>query len=175
MKKKYFWFALPLVLALVFDQASKIWARAVLKPEHRIITVIDGLWDFRYSENRGSAFGLFTSVSGARYFLLLVGLVALGIIFTFLRRISREKLRLAAELGLLTGGAFGNLIERVWPGRVTDFIVWKFHGHEWPTFNIADAALVVGIIALFLDARSEDFAKPNTASSAPAPVKKPRK
>jgi signal peptidase II len=56
-----------------------------------------------------------------------------------------------AALGLVGGGAIGNLIDRILYGRVTDFIVWHYKGHEWPAFNIADAALVVGVGLMGLD------------------------
>ena len=49
------------------------------------------------------------------------------------------------------GGAIGNLIDRIAYGRVTDFIVWHIKEHEWPAFNIADAALVVGVLLMGLD------------------------
>jgi len=45
----------------------------------------------------------------------------------------------------------GNLVDRIIAGRVSDFIVWKYHGHEWPAFNVADAALVVGVCLMALD------------------------
>lgn len=169
MKKKYAWFTGLFLFALIFDQGTKMWARATLKPGHRIVTVIEGLWDFRYSENQGSAFGLFHSVPAMRWVLLAIGLVAIGIIYTFLRRVRADRPRLAAEIGLLAGGAFGNIFDRIFhDGRVSDFIVWKLRGHEWPTFNVADAALVVGIIALFFDAKSDDLAK---RDASPAPDK----
>ena len=79
----------------------------------------------------------------------------------------RRPLRVAAELGLIVGGALGNAIDRVAFGRVTDFVVWKLGTHEWDTFNVADAALVVGIIGLFLDAGSRPRARQSsTAASA---------
>jgi signal peptidase II len=52
---------------------------------------------------------------------------------------------------LVAGGAVGNLVDRIIAGRVSDFIVWKYHGHEWPAFNVADAALVVGVCLMALD------------------------
>ena len=74
------------------------------------------------------------------------------------RRRSRivDRPRIAAELGLLAGGAIGNIIDRVAFGKVSDFIVWKAGRYEWPTFNVADAALVIGVVTLLLDARAED-------------------
>ena len=68
-----------------------------------------------------------------------------------MRKAAPDARRLGAELGLLAGGALGNVIDRIATGRVTDFIVWRAGAHEWPTFNIADAALVVGIIGLLFD------------------------
>ena len=178
MSDRKFWaFGAAFAVALLGDQLTKIWARATLKGAASI-EVVARYFDLRYSENPGSAFGLFRDLSYARFLLLGVGLVALYVIFTFLRKLPAGRLRLAAELGLLAGGAVGNIIDRVVYQKVTDFIVWKapmegwlcgaiakvlgFFGSdlmvcEWPTFNIADAALVVGVIALLIDARGEDL------------------
>jgi signal peptidase II len=153
MKKKYWVFAIFFLFALGADQATKIWARASLKPRHEVITVIPNYFDLRYSENEGSAFGLFRGMPGARYLLFAVGIVALVVVISFLRKAGPDQTRVAGELGLLAGGAVGNIIDRVAFGRVTDFILWKIHSHEWPVFNIADAALVVGVIALLLDGK----------------------
>jgi signal peptidase II len=165
MKKKYTVFGLLLALSLAADQATKIWARISLKPRFDSITVIPNYFDFRYSENPGSAFGLFRDMPGARYLLFVIGIVALGVVLSFLRRIKPEQLRVAGELGLLAGGALGNIIDRMLYGRVTDFILWHVHSHEWPVFNVADAALVVGVIGLLFDLREEK--PPAAAEKAP--------
>src|SRR4051794_14367663 len=120
-KRKYTVFAIVFALSLLADQVTKIWARASLKPLAAGIVVVENYFDFQYSENPGSAFGLFRGMEHARYFLFAVGLVALGVIFTFLRRTRPDRPRIAAELGLLAGGAVGNIIDRVSFGRVTDF------------------------------------------------------
>jgi signal peptidase II len=152
MAKKYRYFILAFLLAMVADQGSKIWARATLKPIYPDVkTVVDGYFDMRYSENPGSAFSLFRGVEGARYFLLIVGFAALGVVAYYLRQAEDDQKRIGAELGLLAGGAIGNMVDRALYGKVTDFIVWKYHNHEWPTFNIADAALVIGVLGLALD------------------------
>jgi signal peptidase II len=154
---KYRWFAFIFVLSLALDQLSKVWARHVLRPIYPAVkTVIPGFFELRYSENPGSAFGLFRGVPGARYLLFVVGIVALIFVASYLRKASAHARRLGAELGLLAGGALGNVIDRVATGRVTDFIVWRAGAHEWPTFNIADAALVVGVIGLLFDMRPEE-------------------
>lgn len=157
MKGKYLLFAILFVLSLGLDQGTKIWARQTLKPRgyDNAITVVSGFFDLRYSENTGSAFGLFRSTPGARYFLFIVGLICLGVVGAWLYKIPKEAVWLATKLGLLAGGAVGNIVDRVLYGRVTDFIVWKAtvggKVYEWPTFNIADAALVIGVALLLID------------------------
>jgi signal peptidase II len=156
---KYRWFAAIFALSLALDQGSKVWARQVLRPIYPAVkTIIPGFFELRYSENPGSAFGLFRGVPGARYLLFVIGIGALIIVATYLRKAAPSARRLGAELGLLAGGALGNVIDRITYGRVTDFVVWKAFGHEWPTFNIADAALVVGVIGLLFDMRPEEGA-----------------
>jgi signal peptidase II len=62
---------------------------------------------------------------------------------------------MTSALALVAGGAVGNVIDRVLAGKVTDFVVWKWGTHEWPAFNIADVALVVGVAIMFLDVGHE--------------------
>jgi signal peptidase II len=174
MSKKYKLFVLFVLLSLALDQGTKIWARHELKPRFPgVITVVPGFFELRYSENTGSAFGLFRGLPGARYVLFLVGVAALVIVAGYLRRADPDKPRIAAELGLLAGGALGNIIDRVAFGRVTDFVVWRVGTHEWPTFNVADAALVVGVLAVLLDMRGPDTARPPPGSVPPSRARGP--
>jgi signal peptidase II len=142
---------------LASDQWSKVWARKALEPifpAHK--TIVGGIlggrlfWEMRYSENTGSAFGLLRDLPGARYFFVVIGIAALAYIFYYLRRPEADRPLTAIALGLVAGGAVGNIFDRAWFGKVTDFIVWRYERHEWPAFNIADAALVVGLAALLL-------------------------
>src|SRR5579883_274498 len=171
--RKYVVFSVVFLVSLIADQATKWWARASLAPLYRPIVVIQGYFDLQYSENTGAAFGLFRGLSHGREMLFVVGTIALVVIITFLRRVRPDRLRIAAELGLIAGGAVGNILDRVLYGKVSDFIVWKYHGHVWPTFNIADAALVVGVIALLLDAKADDTV--NAAAAAPSSPKKSKR
>lgn len=157
MAKKYRLFLIAFLISLGLDQGSKIWARQTLKPIYpESQTVISGYFEMRYSENPGSAFSLFRGMIGARWFLLVIGFGALGVVAHYLRRAEPEQGRIGAELGLLAGGAIGNMVDRALYGKVTDFIVWRYGAHEWPTFNIADAALVIGVIGLALDTWPEN-------------------
>jgi signal peptidase II len=152
MAPKHRAFLVAFILSLGLDQWTKIWARKALQPIYpQVVTVIADYFEFRYSENTGSAFGLLRNVSWARYLFFSVGVIALAVVWQYLRRARPSEWRLAAELGLLAGGAIGNIIDRALFAKVTDFIVWRVGAHEWPTFNIADAALLVGIFGLLFD------------------------
>jgi len=177
--RRWKWFTAFAVLTLLADQLSKLWARHGLPVNARGIgepvAVIKNFFDWRLSYNTGSAFGLFSSVTGARIFLTIVGVVALGAIMWMVHKARDEQRRLMIGLGLVGGGAIGNVIDRVAFGKVTDFVVWKWHTHEWPTFNVADAALCVGVGLLFLDLgrqAKDEKAKKSAAKESTKPAKK---
>ncbi len=154
MDRRRWIFLSTAAFALAFDQLTKVWARRALQPIYpHTKALIPRYWEFRYSENPGAAFGLLRDIPGAHYLFIVVALgIAVGAFFWVKRPSLAHPLRVAAELGLVVGGAVGNAIDRLAFGRVTDFIVWKVGGTwEWQTFNVADAALVVGIIGLVHD------------------------
>ncbi len=180
-RKKWILFAIVLVLSLVADQASKIWARhelpvapmpmsGILKASDCSIPydlmdhkcggvakpVIDGYWEWRLSQTPGSAFGLFAGTSFARVVLSLVGIAAVIGMFYMLRKARSDQKILHWALALVAGGAIGNLIDRVYFGQVTDFILWRYNTHEWPVFNVADVVLVVGVGLMFIDIQKEN-------------------
>jgi signal peptidase II len=175
--RRWKWFTAFAVLTLLADQLSKLWARHGLPVNARGIgepvAVLKNFFDWRLSYNTGSAFGLFSSVTGARIFLTIVGVVALGAIMWMVHKARDEQRRLMIGLGLVGGGAIGNVIDRVAFGKVTDFVVWKWHTHEWPTFNVADAALCVGVGLLFLDLGRQ--AKDEKAKQSAATESQPKK
>jgi signal peptidase II len=151
---KYKWFGWAFVLSFAFDQATKIWARTVLRPKYPgTISVIPNYWDFQYSENRGSAFSLVRDAGDARWLFVAAGVVALGAILFYLRRTDAAQRLRPLSLGLVAGGALGNLLDRGVFGFVTDFVVWHVGAHRWPTFNIADAALLLGVVGLLFEPR----------------------
>jgi signal peptidase II len=105
--------------------------------------------------NSGSAFGLFSSQKGARVGLSIVGIVAVFGMLWMLRKARPDQRILHWALALVAGGAIGNLIDRVYFGVVTDFILWHYKTHEWPVFNVADVVLVVGVGLMFIDIQKE--------------------
>jgi signal peptidase II len=165
-RRKYVVFGVLAALTVIIDQWTKVLARQVLKPlgYGQSKVVIENYFNLRYSENTGVAFGMFQNLSGGRIVLTLVALAALVLVLYLLRKTTPDQRRLHVALGLVGGGAIGNLSDRIRFGRVTDFIVWHYHGLEWPAFNIADAALVVGVGLMAIDT----FRKP-TAAAAPNP------
>ena len=154
-------------LSLVADQATKYWARNSLPvhpagcaiPEDFIerkcggvtVPVIEGYWDWRLSFNPGSAFGLFSSRGGARWFLTFVGIAAVFGMLYMMKKARPDQRALHWALALVASGAVGNLIDRIYFGVVTDFVLWHYHDKEWPVFNVADVALVVGVGLMFVD------------------------
>jgi signal peptidase II len=111
---------------------------------------------FTYVENRGAAFGLLQEQTS---FFILVGLTVIGVILYSLRHMSRPSLILTISLGLQLGGAIGNLIDRVRFGYVVDFMDLSV----WPVFNVADSAIVCGVIGL-----AYTLAFPPRAAAAPS-------
>ena len=178
--RRWKWFTVFAVVTLVADQITKYWARHSLPVNSRgygePVSVITNFFDWRLSYNTGSAFGLFSSVNGARIFLTIVGMIALGAIGWMVHKARDDQRRLMVGLGLVGGGAIGNVIDRVAFGKVTDFVVWKWYSHEWPTFNVADAALCVGVGLLFLDlGKQAKEEKAKQAAEKSAANDKPKK
>lgn len=146
-------FAVAGVLSIVLDQWTKVLARAHLRTlgPWRSKVIVPNYFDLRYSENTGVAFGMGQTLPGGRIILTVVAMLALSLVWYYLKRSGPRQYRLHLALGLVGGGAIGNLIDRIAFGRVTDFIVWHVGSHEWPAFNVADAALVVGVALMALD------------------------
>lgn len=176
---KWLVFWIVSLTSLVFDQVTKIWARAALPvsdPEcisnfdpHAWVgrppkcyggnvTFIDGFWDWHLSMNPGSAFGLFGSLgpSFTRVLLSVVGVAAVVGMVYMLKKSRPDQRILHWALALVAGGAVGNLVDRIYFGVVTDFIGWHYKEHRWPTFNIADVVLVVGVGLMFIDIQKEN-------------------
>ena len=152
-RRKYVLFTVFAVVSLVLDQWTKVMARDVLRPRGPFNpkVIIQGFFDLRYAENPGVAFSMFQDLPGGRILLTLLAVVALVVVVAYLRKTPVEATRVHIALGLVGGGAIGNLVDRVMYGKVTDFIVWKKGIHEWPAFNVADAALCVGVGLMVLD------------------------
>ncbi len=143
-------FSLSALLIVAADQPSKIWIRTNLAVGQSLPET--GFLRLTHITNTGAAFGLFQGQSFPLTIVALVG-VAVLLLHAFLiyRRFPFLDNRLVwVSLGLVLGGTVGNLIDRLRLGYVTDFIDFGF----WPAFNIADSAVVVGVIILAYSLRS---------------------
>jgi|ERR1035437_666977 signal peptidase II len=115
--------------------------------------IVPGFFDIIRSENRGVAFGLFNdSTSEWRTTLLVVGsLVAVVAVSYLLWRPGRLERISRWGFALVLGGAAGNVIDRIVWGRVTDFLLFYIRQYQWPAFNVADSAIVIGSALLAID------------------------
>ena len=116
--------------------------------------IIPGFFYLTHVRNPGAAFGLLADGDATHrlWFFLVVSLVAIGIIVSFFRQLAPGDRLHAFALGLILGGAVGNLIDRVWLGEVVDFLHFKlWGGYSWPDFNFADSFIVVGVAILILE------------------------
>lgn len=154
MRKWFFLLIAAFVVAA--DQLTKSWIRANLLPGESLPEL--GNLTITHAQNTGAAFGLFTDQS---FLLTLIAIAGLIAILFFYRHLPQSSMLSSAALGLIFGGALGNLTDRVLIGYVTDFIyVRLWNNVYWPAFNIADSAITVGVIALavffLLDAKKKD-------------------
>jgi signal peptidase II len=151
MKKKTYLIAL---LVLILDQATK-WLASARLDGHEAVEIIPGYLRLSFMRNSGVAFGLFTEIQSAwkPIILSLMAAVAIIVILVYSARMPLKRILLQIALAITMGGILGNLVDRMIHGSVVDFI--EFHIHEsfyWPTFNVADSAITIGIALLLIDA-----------------------
>jgi signal peptidase II len=146
--------ALPVV---VLDQLTKWWILAEVMDPPKTIAVT-GYFNLVLVWNRGVSFGLFDSNSpwGPVLLTVLALAIAAGLV-VWLRR--AESRLAAAAIGLVLGGAIGNVIDRVRFGAVVDFLDFHAAGYHWPAFNVADSAISVGVGLLLYDGLFESRRK----------------
>jgi signal peptidase II len=130
---------------VVLDQATKAAVSRAL-PLGRSVPVLSGIVRLTHIQNPGGAFGMFRGAGPAFMFL---SIAAVLVLFWTVRRYRTGALASQAALGLVLGGAIGNLIDRLRFGRVVDFLDIGYGDVRWPVFNVADVAVVAGV-ALFL-------------------------
>lgn len=132
------------LLALVLDQLTKFWAVTAIDPLQPV-TVIPGLLDLVLVHNRGAAFGFLNrSDIQWQFWLFLGATVVAAVAIVALLRSSRFNAWLSAGLGLVLGGAVGNLVDRIRFRAVIDFVDVYVGQWHWPAFNVADMAICIG-------------------------------
>jgi signal peptidase II len=137
------WPFIVAAIAVVLDQITKALVINAFGPSENgnATTIIPHVLEFRHDENTGAAFSLF---QGRSTTLLLIGVVVIGVLIYYYRALPQGNPLLRIAVGAVLGGAVGNLIDRVRLGHVTDWV----HISHYPTFNLADSCITVGMLTL---------------------------
>ena len=138
--------SISVILLILLDQLTKIWAVVRLKAQPAI-SLIRGVFELQYLENRGSAFGM---MQGARVFFIISTIVLFLLVCVIYIRIPKEKMYLPLRViaVLFLAGAAGNFIDRVRQGFVVDFFYFSLI--NFPIFNVADIYVTTATIALIV-------------------------
>ena len=146
-------------LIVILDQASKRIIWEVFKNSGGV-DLIDGFLRITLSRNNGAVMGI---LGGSRAILLTVTIISIAALIFFAYRMRYAPVLKRLYIGLILGGAFGNLIDRIATGEVIDFIDMGIGSYRWPTYNVADIAVSVGavfLIAGFVRATDDVFEPP---------------
>lgn len=140
--------AVALVI-LILDQVTKIWA------EHSLTLFapveLTSFFNLTLVYNPGAAFSFLSTAGGWQRWALSAIAAALSLlIIVWLTRMPRRATLTVTALGLILGGALGNLADRLRIGQVVDFLDFHFAGIHWPAFNVADAAITVGAVMMII-------------------------
>ncbi|MEE8516335.1 MAG: signal peptidase II [Alphaproteobacteria bacterium] len=137
-------------LVLVLDQLSKWWVITRLMNPPRVIEITP-FFNFVMWWNKGVTFGLFASAPGwGRWVMVALSLAITAILVIWLLKVNDKLLALA--IGLVIGGAVGNVIDRIRFTAVADFLDFHVGLWHWPAFNLADSAITIGVGLLLIDA-----------------------
>jgi len=152
--------AWPAAGVLLLDQATK-WAVVERIGLHERIQLIPGWVSLVHVRNRGMVFGFLNDLDGtvAATILTLATALASVLLMVWLWRASKVPSILPASLGLILGGALGNLVDRIRLGAVVDFLDLHWGPYHWPAFNVADAAISLGTLLLAFHLLASDRKK----------------
>jgi signal peptidase II len=172
----YLWIAAAVV---ALDQLTKVLVDRFMTL-HESWTVVEGLARLTYVQNRGAAFGVLSDADLPYQSLLFSGvsLAALLAIGVYAWRLPAHTRLPQAALAFVMGGALGNLLDRARLGYVIDFVDVYWGRYHWPAFNVADAAISVGVCLLVLDIlrspQTEEGPGTNKDAGKPAMAAEPR-
>jgi signal peptidase II len=140
------------VVVILIDQLSKWWIVKHLELGESI-QVIENFLYITSHRNRGAAWGI---LQGQMWFFYIITVVVIIGIIVYMQRAAKGKRLLGISLGLMLGGAIGNFIDRIFRQEVVDFINTYIFGYDFPVFNIADSALVIGVFLLMIQMFKEE-------------------
>ena len=133
------------VMVFVADQVTKAVVQSSI-PEHTTVPVLPHFLNLVHTNNAGAAFGLFSDSPAPWKTVLLIVIsgALLALVIAVMWRYQRLRWETGLGLALILGGALSNLFDRIRLGRVVDFLDVYYRAYHWPTFNLADSAIVVG-------------------------------
>ena len=138
------------ILALAADQAHKYWMIETYRIAERGRVEVTPFFDLVMIWNRGISYGLLQQDSTAGRLLLMVfSITAVTVLCLWMSNVASRLV--AVSLGLIIGGALGNIADRIMHGAVADFFSFHYAGYYWYVFNIADVAITAGVIGLIID------------------------
>lgn len=166
--RRFLYFGLGLLI-VILDQITK-YAVAARIPLHTTIPVVPGFFDLTHVRNAGAAFGILGAGEAPwrGLFLTLVALAVFLGVLVYALRTPPACTGLQIALSLILGGAVGNLIDRLRFQSVTDFLRFYIGTHEWPSFNVADSAITVGVLLLAWDIWRQPGERSAETSGRPA-------
>ncbi len=139
------------IVTFLTDQAHKWWFLTAYQLAEGQRVRITPFMDYAYVKNRGISYGLFSQgTMTGQYVLSLFAVAATIALGVWLGRLIENRV-LAASIGLIMGGALGNALDRILHGGVVDYFSLHAFGYYWYVFNIADVAIVAGVIGLLYD------------------------
>ncbi|MFH1081738.1 MAG: signal peptidase II [Pseudomonadota bacterium] len=152
MNKKYILLGATTGLILMIDQITKFYVDSSMRL-HESIPVIEGFFNITYVRNPGAAFGFLANASPLfrSIFFMAVTILAIILVLHYVWKSRAEEPFLTVALSLILSGAIGNLIDRVRLGEVIDFLDVYISSYHWPFFNVADSAISVGAVILFIE------------------------
>lgn len=165
----YYYAAAAAVILL--DQLSKWWIVRSMEPGDSV-PVIGSFFMITSHRNRGAAFGILQDQR--TFFIIITIVIAIGLIWYLAKSAKEQKRLLSLAISFILGGALGNFIDRVRMGEVVDFLHFRFRfnwfgtdiDYSYPIFNLADAAICIGVALVFIDALLEWRRERKRAESA---------
>lgn len=143
------WWRWLVALVLLLDQGSKTWM--LLTFDDYEVQPVTSFFNLVLVFNEGAAFSLLSEADGwQRWFFIGLGLVVSVVLLSWIRQFGPKQPLSITSLALILGGAWGNLIDRLLFGRVTDFLDFYLGTWHWPAFNVADIAISLGVVLMLI-------------------------
>ena len=133
-------------ILLIFDQLVKMIVRTKLNLYDEL-TIIPNFFSIYYLRNNGAAFSI---LNNQTILLIIIGILAIILLDRFITREKNLNNISKFSLGIIVGGIFGNLVDRIWHNAVIDYFSFTIFGYDFPVFNIADIGITIGTIILII-------------------------